>query len=65
MHDWLEFYVTKRIEPKHRISRLEEQTIFMVLLVLEKAPLSVDLLKAVRVGKLVNTIAQCDIQCMD
>jgi hypothetical protein len=52
--------VTKRIEPKHRLSRLEEQTLFMILLVLDKSPLNVELLKAVRVGKLVNTIAQAE-----
>lgn len=64
MHDWLEFFTTKRIELKTRFSRLEEQTLFMVLLVLDKSPLSVDLLKAVRVGKLVNTIAQSE-SCND
>ena len=54
--DWLQHYVKGRIETGQRMTLLEEEIVNKILAVLGKSPLTVDMLKAVKVGKLVNQI---------
>lgn len=56
IHYWLEVIVDQRYEMEKAPSLLELQILQRILIVLSKLDLTVDILKEIKVGKLVNSV---------
>ena len=56
IYQWLEFLVDHRYEAEKSPSLLELQILQRILIVLSKLDLSIEILKEIKVGKLVNSV---------
>ena len=56
IYQWLEFLVDQRYEVEKVPSLLEQQILQRIMIVLSKLELTIEILKEIKVGKLVNSV---------